>query len=284
MRAFLLGTAQDGGIPQADCACLRCAAAAADPALRRLPSCVAVAAGDSPPVLLDAAWALPEQAARLRRMREKGTGAERMLPFAAILLTHAHMGHYTGLVHLGREGASARAFPVHCTRAMGDFLAANRPFAHLLDRGEINLRLFEPGVPFAPAPGLRATAIEVPHRNEDADTVCFRMESDGRSLLYLPDADVLPAPLVAEIRAADLALVDGTFYTHDEVAPGGRADGAAVPHPPVRETRKALAGARGRVLYTHLNHTNPLLSDADLAAGLAADGLGIAPEGAMIEV
>lgn len=278
MRVFVLGTAQDGGVPQMDCLCPHCRAADADAALRRLPACAAVQAEGEPPVLVDATPSLPEQARLLRRLTGgPGTAAGPSLPFQAILLTHAHMGHYAGLLQLGREAAHAQLFPVYGTSRMEAFLAENRPFAHLFERREIRFNTVEPGRTFALG-GLSVTALPVPHRNEDTDTVAYRIQRDGLTFLYVPDADAFPPSLVAEIRAADLALVDGTFYTHDEAAPR-REDLRQIPHPPIAESRKALARPAGRVLFTHLNHTNRLLSDPSIAADLAAWGLGVAADG-----
>lgn len=283
MRVYVLGSGQDGGVPQADCPCGNCRAAAADPAKRRLPACVAVQGASGLPFLVDATPAFPEQIARLRTLAGIPAGPGRGLPLAGILLTHAHMGHYLGLVQLGREAAHTRGFPLYGTAAMREFLAANKPFSYLFTRGEIDFRVLAPGRRDALEGGLAVTAFHVPHRNEDADTVGYAMTEGDRTFVYVPDADLFPPDLVDRIRAADLALVDGTFYTHEEVMGSGREDAGLIPHPPIRETRALLAGSRGRVTYTHLNHTNRALADPDLARGIAASGLGLASDGDVLE-
>lgn len=283
MHVFVLGSGQDGGIPQPDCPCGNCRAAAADPAKRRLPACVAFQGASGLPFLIDATPAFPEQIARLRALAGIPPGPGRGLPLAGILLTHAHMGHYMGLVQLGREAAHTRGFPLYGTAAMRGFLAANKPFSYLFTRGEIDFRALAPGRSDALEGGLAVTAFHVPHRNEDADTVGYAVTEGGRTFVYVPDADLFPPDLVDRIRAADLALVDGTFYTHEEVMGSGREDAGLIPHPPIHQTRALLAGSRGRVTYTHLNHTNRALADPGLAHGIAASGLGLASDGDVLE-
>ncbi len=283
MRVYVLGSGQDGGVPQADCPCPHCRAAASDAAKRRLPACVAFRGDSGLPFLIDATPAFPEQMERLRTLAGIPAGPGRGLPVAGIFLTHAHMGHYLGLVQLGKEAAHTRRFPVYGTAAMRTFLSENRPFSHLFERDEIDFRILDPGQAIEPAPGISVTAFSVPHRNEDADTVGYEIAGGGKRAVYIPDADTFPPDVVERIRAADLALVDGTFWTLAELGLSGR-DARSVGHPPIEETRALFARPRGTFRYTHLNHTNRALGDPALAGGLAADGLGIAEDGQVFDL
>jgi pyrroloquinoline quinone biosynthesis protein B len=174
----------------------------------------------------------------------------------AIVLTHAHMGHYLGLALLGREAMSASGVPVHCTRSMARFLSENRPWSYLVERGEIRLEEIRPGEPLA-FDGLEVHAFLTPHRAEDTDTIGLEVRGPSRTLVYVSDADVFPPPLAARIREADVALIDGTFYDRDEL-PGREI--LAVKHPFVVESVERFADAAGDVVFIHLNHTNALLS------------------------
>jgi pyrroloquinoline quinone biosynthesis protein B len=103
--------------------------------------------------------------------------------------------------------------------------------------------------------GVVVTPFLSPHRAEDTDTVGVHLRGPSRSAVYLPDADAFPDDLVARIAQVDVALVDGTFWSHDEVA---HRDVGVIPHPEAKDGVVRLADAKGEVVFTHLNHTNPL--------------------------
>ena len=165
------------------------------------------------------------------------------------------MGHYLGLALLGREAISAAGVPVYCTASMARFIRHNRPWSHLVERGEVELELVRPGDPLQ-FDGLELRAFLTPHRSEDTDTIGLEVRGPNRTLVYVSDADVFPPPMVERIREADVALVDGTFYSSDELP---HREILAVRHPFVSESIELLAGAHGEVCFTHLNHTNALL-------------------------
>jgi len=245
----VLGTAQDGGIPHAGCRCETCRGAREDPRHGRRVAAIALVGTSGKTLVVDATPEFPAQLARLARDLDR----EALLP-NALLLTHAHIGHYLGLAWLGREAMDAHALPVYATDRMSRFLAANRPWAHLVTRCQIALHPMAPGEALD-FDGVRVTPFLSPHRAEDTDTVGVEIAGPSRRLLYLPDADGFPDDLVRRIRAADIALVDGTFWSSAEV---GHRDVRTIPHPFVEESLTRLAGGDGEVLFTHLNHTNPL--------------------------
>ena len=119
---------------------------------------------------------------------------------------------------------------------------------------------------------LILVARAVPHRDELSDTVGFVVRGPRRSLLYVPDIDKWERwerSLEDEVAAVDVAFLDGTFAAADEV-PGRSL--SEIPHPLVSETIARLAAkpALGRrVLFIHLNHTNPLLWDASRRRALS---------------
>jgi pyrroloquinoline quinone biosynthesis protein B len=179
---------------------------------------------------------------------------------AGNLLTHAHIGHYTGLVNPGREVMDAKAVPVYSTERMASFLRNNEPWSSLLDNGNIDVRIIVPDVSVKMGSTLRITPIKVPHRDELSDTVGYIIEGPSRKLLYCPDIDSWDAwdRDIREVASAvDVALLDGTFYSEDEL-PG--RDISEIQHPLATETGDRLSGVDCDVRLVHLNHSNPLLS------------------------
>ncbi len=190
-----------------------------------------------------------------------------------IFLTHAHVGHYTGLMYLGKEAMASTRVPVYATARMGDFLRANGPWSMLVENHYIDLRTLSPDRTVELAGGVRVTPLRVPHRDEFSDTVGFLIEGPRASALFIPDIDKWEKwdrSIRDLANRVDVALLDGTFASLDEL-PG--RDIASVPHPLMSETRALLDGTRAQLWFIHLNHSNPALVDgADVAReGMAID-------------
>jgi len=272
VEAVVLGIAQDGGVPHLGCRQPLCVRARSDPAAsRRVASLGLVDRAAGRRFVVDAT---PDFAAQVEALGG--------IP-DAILLTHAHIGHYLGLAQLGREVMGAKRLPVYCTPSMARFLKENGPWKRLVALENIEVREVVPGVAFELTPSLRATAIRVPHRDEDSDTVAYLVSGPSRELLWLPDIDKWEKwdrsieKLVSERSL--LAFVDGTFFSADEIP--GRAI-RDIPHPLVAETVSRFGkapAAPAKVLFVHLNHTNRLLWDAAARKDLERKGFGIAEEG-----
>lgn len=277
LRAVVLGTAQDGGRPQVGCHCGLCQAARRDPALVEGPSALAVIDDVQHKIwLVDVTPAFPQQFDWL----ETYLGSPYAL--AGALVTHAHIGHYLGLAHLGREVMGAHGVPVYVSPPMARFLTAHAPWSQLVQVGNIRLEPLAPDVPHSLAPGLSATLIPVPHRNEHADTMAIVLEGPMRRLLYLPDIDRWDPwadTLARVLPSVDIALLDGTFYDAAELPGRSRLE---IPHPPVVETLERLRGlpplGQTAVYVTHLNHSNRLW-DPVCRDRLAAQGLRVARRG-----
>ena len=298
IETILLGTAQDGGVPHAGCGCPTCAAAWANPALQQHPTCLGLVDHTARRFwLIDATPALPAQ---LFHLQNQGDRKGALLPvsdprplisdlrFSGILLTHAHIGHYTGLIHLGREVMNTDHLPVYSSPRMAAFLRGNAPWSGLVDDGNIDLVELEPDRELALSPDLHITPISVPHRDEYSDTVAYLVRGRKRSLFYCPDidewgntikvtatsalteTDLDPNELFGRITSGDshlIALLDGSFFSPAEL-PG--RDLSLIPHPLVTDTVAKLTddGAKGlqygaeapttNVYFIHLNHSNPL--------------------------
>jgi pyrroloquinoline quinone biosynthesis protein B len=245
-----------------------------DPSKRRLVASLGLidpAAGKR--FMIDATPDFPEQVDRLGGLPD------------AILLTHAHIGHYLGLAQLGREVLGAKRLPVYCTPSMARFLRENGPWKRLVALKNIEIREIASDVEFELTPSLRATAIPVPHRDEDSDTVAYLVSGPSRRLLWLPDIDKWEKwnrRIEEIVRASSLlAFVDGTFFSADEIPGRSIRD---IPHPLVPETVARFGGTPpalpARVFFVHLNHTNRLYWYPSARRDLERKGFGIAQEGA----
>ncbi len=264
-RIVVLGIAQDGGVPHLGCQEGACAAVRRGERRPEKVACLGVDDGERA-FLFDST---PDFSAQIHAMGVR-------LP-SGVFLTHAHIGHYTGLVQLGKEVAGARGLPVYATPRMKQFLGSNAPWSALLENGNIDVR-DNADVDLG---DVRVTAIEVPHRNEYADTVGYLLEGPHKKALYIPDIDRW-VPWARDLRtlveSVDYAFIDATFYSGEEL-PG--RDMSKVPHPLVTDTMERLAGLGARVWFIHLNHTNPLLDDASPVERL---GFHVAREGDVLSL
>jgi len=253
IRARVLGIAQDAGVPHAGCSCPRCERHRSAPFY---PACLGLVGRRT--YLIDATPAFPDQI--------------RMLPAfpAAILLTHTHMGHVAGLLQLGEEACDAKGVIVHGTPEVTDFLAQNEPWRRLVERRNIRLVTASAGTSVRLEEGLDVESLPVRHR--DVETVGYFVKGPRRTLLYLPDIDRWDIDLPALLERCDLALLDGSFYSGDELP--RQTD---IPHPPITETLDLLAPeAAAKVRFTHFNHTNPVLDPDGPSVLVAVQGESIA--------
>jgi pyrroloquinoline quinone biosynthesis protein B len=276
VRAVVLGIAQDGGVPHIGCRQELCVGARRDPARRQRVAALGLVDGDAR-FLIDATPDLPSQ---IESLWGSAAPPDRRRPLSGILLTHAHVGHYAGLLYLGREALGADHLPVYATPRMAAFLRANEPWHALVERGQIDLREMTPGREIALTQRLHVTPVAVPHRDELSDTVGFVVRGPERRILYVPDVDKWERwdrRLADEVRASDMALLDGTFFDAAEIPGRSQAD---IPHPLVGETAALLpADLRSRVRLVHLNHTNRLLWEPAALAAPALSGLAVARDG-----
>jgi pyrroloquinoline quinone biosynthesis protein B len=273
VEAILLGTAQDGGVPQAGCYCRHCSAARADPSRRRWVVCLALVDHTARQSwLIDATPDLGEQ---LHALHEWAPDC----PLSGIVLTHAHAGHYAGLIHLGREAWDTRRLPVYASARMAAFLRGNAPWSQLVALENIELRVLAPEREVQLSPRLSLRPMPVPHRDEFSDTLAFVVRGPGRRLFYCPDIDGWDGwdvDLRQLVAGMDVALLDGTFFSAGEL-PG--RDLREIPHPLVTDTAGLLAGVACDVRLVHLNHSNPLHGPGPERDWLAAQGIGVSALG-----
>jgi pyrroloquinoline quinone biosynthesis protein B len=285
---IVLGIAQDGGVPQAgsfsdtrwD-----------DPTQRRLVTCLGIIdprSGEPDPHsgkrwMIDAT---PDFRTQLLALYRASRGAARPV-LDGIFLTHAHMGHYTGLMFLGHESIGAKKVPVYAMPKMNEFLRTNGPWSQLVAYENIALQPLVVGEAVRLAADLSITPLLVPHRQEFSEVVAFRIDGPSRSALFLPDIDswrewdAQGTRLEDVLSTVDIAYIDGTFFANGEI-PG--RDMSGFPHPFISHTIERLANLpaseRAKVRFIHLNHTNPALHETSAArAAIHAAGMRVAEEG-----
>lgn len=280
MKIMVLGSGQDAGIPHAGCSCETCNKARINPEHRRLgPSIALFDKEDRHCHIIDASPDIKYQLDMVigEIPEVKGEGK---FPISGIFLTHAHFGHCAGLLQLGREALDVKKIPVFCTREMADFLRNNHPFRLLVERENIVIEEIYPGKEID-IEGFTCTPFSVPHRNEVADCMGFSIFSRKfrKTLVYVPDTDHWTEGVLERIITADIALIDGTFYSRAEIS---RYDD--VPHPPIEETVKVLKGPEAKICFTHINHTNPVNLDGDERKFVESLGFKITYDGMTFEL
>jgi pyrroloquinoline quinone biosynthesis protein B len=284
-----LGSAQDGGFPHAACLCERCEAAISSPTSARNVASLALLDGERS-YLIDATPDIREQ---LRMLRDRSTvqGRVNRQPLDGIFLTHAHLGHYTGLAFFGFEAIHAQAIPLFASEAMLKFLQGNGPWSQLFDLENLKAMRLSPASSIQLSESLNVTAIKVPHRDEFADTVGFLIAGPTKRLFYVPDTDGWDAwdePIESwlEQHSVDILVADGTFFSLDEL-PG--RDVSSIGHPLIEDSMERLSGlveaGSVEVYFTHFNHSNPLLNaDGETARRITAAGFKLIEDGLEIEL
>lgn len=278
----VLGSGQDGGAPQLghdeD-------PGWTNPSLRRTAACIGlVDRATGRRWLIEATPDLRDQLHRFSAIAPP-TGSPGPA-LAGLLLTHAHIGHYTGLMFFGQEAAGAQGLPVWVMPRMAAFLAGNGPWSQLLALGNIQLHALAHGQPVQLAPALRVTPLLVPHRQEFSEVVAFRIEGPHRRVLFLPDIDrwedwdAAGVRVEDHVRAVDVAYLDGTFFSGDEL-PG--RDMSQIPHPTISSSLERFAALhaqeRAKVRFIHLNWSNPArYPDSDAALKIGRAGMAVAGE------
>lgn len=267
---MVLGTGQDAGVPQAG--------AFAHPGwrqsrYRRFATSLAVIA-DGRQYLFDCTPDFRQQ----QRLLYESTG---VAAIDGIFLTHAHIGHYAGLMFLGRESMNAKSIPVWAMPRMQAYLRENGPWSLLVELGNIELRKLAANSPVHLSARLTVTPVLFPHRGEFSETVGFVIAGPQRSVLYLPDIDswreldeqgTRIEDLIAKV---DVAFLDATFFSGDEL-PG--RDLSKIPHPFITTSIERFAALpateRAKIHFIHLNHSNPA-QFADSAARRAIENSGM---------
>lgn len=260
---LVLGVAQDAGYPQMGCDKSCCLPAWKDPGKKRMVSSLALA---DPAThqwwLLDATPDIKEQ---LHLFQQLTHFQFSFLP-NGIFLTHAHIGHYTGLMQLGREAMNTSYVPVYAMPRMVDFLKNNGPWSLLVQLQNISLHEMSADQPVTLNATFSIKPFLVPHRDEFSETAGFEIEYGKKKSVFIPDIDKwkkFDKDIDSLIQVSDYSFLDGTFYADGELV--GRPM-SEVPHPFITESMAQFQSLsdvdKKKVYFIHFNHTNPLLNES----------------------
>ena len=279
---LVLGTAQDGGYPHTGCSEDCCKEAWKDLNQKRLIASLAVLDGNDG-FLIDITPDFKYQLQLIaRHINEKPR-------ISGICITHAHLGHYMGLLELGLEAMNTNAIPVYVMPKMKSFLENNAPFTQLLELNNIRLFVLQENCPVDIFKNVKIIPFQVPHRNEFSETVGYSIQSSRQSVLYIPDIDYWDGwdtDINELIKESDIALLDGTFYDKRELK---NRDVSAIPHPSIKESINYFSALdkmdRRKVNFTHLNHTKSILREGGEARkDVIQQGFRIAYDGMVISI
>jgi pyrroloquinoline quinone biosynthesis protein B len=256
----LLGTIQDGGSPHIGCKkdCCKSLFDHPDPD-RQVISLGLFDSSTKKKYLFDAT---PDITTQMKALKNFGVQSETELA-DGIFLTHAHIGHYTGLMYLGKEATNSKDILVYAMPRMKAFLENNGPWSQLVKLNNIDIKLLENETPVKLSTEIEVTSILVPHRDEYSETVGFRIKGPNKSALFIPDIDKWEKwdkNIIEEIKKVDYAFLDATFYSGEEIS---ARDISGIPHPFVIESLERFKDLneqeRSKIIFIHFNHTNPLI-------------------------
>lgn len=258
----ILGNVQDAGSPHMGCekACCKELFKTPDPS-RKVVSIGVVDPNNKKYWMIEAS---PDFSTQSRLLKDISNFEHSKTP-DGIFLTHAHIGHYSGLMYLGKESFNSDKVPVYAMTRMKGFLIQNGPWSQLFKLENIKINNIDHEKIFSLSNTITITPFLVPHRDEFSETVGFKIKGPNKSILFIPDIDKWGKwnkSLLTEIKKVDLALVDGTFYDAKEV---NHRYISEIPHPFIVETIELFKSEKkelkSKIKFIHLNHTNPLLND-----------------------
>jgi len=295
MRVHVLGSAAGGGFPQWNCNCTNCDGVRHGRIRerQRTQSSIAVTSDDVNWILVDAS---PDILTQMRAFPDlQPARALRDTVIVGVVLTDSQIDHTTGLLML-REGPPLR---LYCTEQVRDDLTRDNPLFGILGHycGVLWRRLETGAAGFRVegAEGLALRAIPLmsrappysPHRHapHEGDTLGLEVtdEKTGGTLLYAPGLRCIEPHVQEAFARADCLLVDGTFWTEDEMIRLGIGDKRAgdMGHLPQSGSGGMIevlrTFTRPRKVLTHINNTNPILDEnSPERAQLAAVGVEVA--------
>ena len=254
----VLGIAQDGGYPHIGCQKQCCAAYFSGKNKRK--SVVALGLVDQENQQKWLFEATPDMHTQLADLENNHLKTNDIIN--GVFLTHAHIGHYTGLMYFGREAYGKQNITVYTMPKMTNFLKTNGPWNQLVDLENIKLKGLQNDTTIHLNNTLKVTPFLVPHRDEYSETVGYKIEGSKKSALFIPDIDKWhkwKKSIIDEVKKVDYAFLDATFLNQYEV----KRAMSEVPHPFIEETvalfKNESLATKNKVIFIHFNHTNPTL-------------------------
>jgi pyrroloquinoline quinone biosynthesis protein B len=282
MRITVLGAAAGGGFPQWNCNCHNCAGVrnGAVRAKARTQSSIFIRPDDSADgILFNASPDILEQIRSSPTMQP--ARAKRDTAIAGVVLMDGQIDHATGLFMLRERGTP---LPLWCTDPVEEDLRQGNPVLRVLGHfcGVKRERITLDGTPFEVpgVPGITLRAIPLsskaapysPHRDNpvpgDNIGLLITDQAKGTTLFYAPGLGEITPALFDAMARADGVMVDGTFWTDDEMITLGFSQKTArsIGHLPQSGPGgmiewMAKLPARTRRLLIHINNTNPILDE-----------------------
>lgn len=259
----VLGTVQDAGSPHIACKkeCCELLFTFPDP-LRKVVSLGIIDYDSDKSFVIEASPDFPVQ---LKMIKSRTNNEEKEIP-DGIFLTHAHIGHYTGLMYLGREATNANMVPVYVMPRMKNFLETNGPWNQLVSLKNIELNEMNADSTVQLTLNLKIIPFLVPHRDEYSETVGYLIKGAEKSAAFIPDIDKWEKwdrSITDLIQSVDYAFLDATFYSGDEL---NTRDISEIPHPFIIESMELFdtlsTEEKKKIHFIHFNHTNPVLKSS----------------------
>ncbi|MFK7783708.1 MAG: MBL fold metallo-hydrolase [Crocinitomicaceae bacterium] len=277
----ILGTTQDAGFPQVACKKDCCKDVFGHPELHGMVSSLGLI--DVPNRKTYIFDATPDIVDQMKSLTARETRRENEF-VDGIFLTHGHIGHYTGLMYLGKEATDADKVPVYTMPRMKDFLTNSGPWSQLVSRENIELKAMQDQISVKLSDEVKVTPFLVPHRDEFSETVGFFIEGPQKTALFIPDIDKWERwdkDIVEQIKEVDYAFLDATFFSGKEI---NNREISQIPHPFIIEsfeTFKDLSDEdKEKIVFIHFNHTNPVLNpDSEESKEVLDKGYRIARRG-----
>jgi len=206
--------------------------------------------------------ATPDVSTQLADLEQNHLKKENIID--GVFLTHAHIGHYTGLMYFGREALGKQGTKVYAMPKMKSFIKNNGPWSQLVDLNNIQINDLQNDSTIVLNNKLKVTPFIVPHRDEFSETVGYKISGSKKTALFIPDIDKWHKwnqSIIEEVKKVDYAFLDATFLNQKEV----KRAMTEVPHPFIEETialfKNESIQTKNKVIFIHFNHTNPVLQE-----------------------
>lgn len=251
---YILGTAQDGGYPQTGCLKNCCNKLWDSKQLQNYVTSLAlIMPTDKSYYIFDCT---PDFKYQLKLTQQ-------FLPInpSGIFLTHAHMGHYVGLLNLGRECMNSKNLDVYAYEKMSKFLKNNAPFSQLISIENIKINELKENEKVHLSSNIIIEHFLVDHRGEYSETCGYRIIGPNKKVIFIPDIDSFDDIDIRKlVLENDYIFLDGTFYSGEEI---NFRNIKEIPHPLIEDSVKLFDSLlsyedKSKVYFIHLNHTNPL--------------------------
>ena len=260
---IILGTIQDAGSPHIGCEKICCDSLFDRGTSNRKVVSLGLIDPESKKTFL--IEATPDIASQMKTLLESIDQGNKKIP-DGILLTHAHIGHYAGLMYLGKEAMNAQNASVYAMPKMKTFLEKNGPWSQLVKNKNILITEIQDQKEIKLTKNISVTPVLVPHRDEYSETVGYKIKGPSKKCLFIPDIDKWNKwnkSIIEEIKNVDYAFLDATFYSGKEI---NNRNIKEIPHPFIIESMEIFKNLplkeKNKIHFIHFNHTNPVLNNS----------------------